>query len=167
MSIPRARADEGGRRAMSSIEVVTAMAVFGVTMMGLVATTITHIKLANSLEQRATVLVPPGGTLLVSSFELGSGQFALNYVPDEGTGTVVSHTADWANRLGVASLTTHDTRPDPSGQSGRFPFAVASPFVVQFDSIAETYSPSFTVSPSGALGDDGVTTSFTAVQSPL
>jgi hypothetical protein len=154
-------------RAVSSIEVVTAMAVFGVTLLGLLATGITHIKLASSLEQRATVLMPPGCSLQIDSFDASSGQFRFDYAVDPDLGTVVSSAGRWAIRLGVASLSTHDVRSDPSGRAARFPFLVASPFLLSFDTIPASYQPAFAVSPDGALNVDVETISVVAVQVPL
>jgi hypothetical protein len=101
----------------SSIEAAFALAILGLSLLGLSATTINQLRLMESVERRVQVLAPPGSQLAVS-YEAGTELPMISVV--EAEPTLVNRAGRWAERLTWPRLRSHDVRFRRGNESGPF-----------------------------------------------
>jgi hypothetical protein len=134
---------------MSYLEVVVAMALFGLTLSGMLATCVTHQRLAAALEQRVVVTVTPGVSLLrVADFVtfqsadpgVQDGDMVIDslvLIPADDS--LVGRYVHWARAWRVTSLSILDARGFRGGGEST-PIDLVSRFSCGLPSLVSPYA---------------------------
>jgi hypothetical protein len=123
--MPRPPSDPRG---FSSIEAVFALAILGLSLLGISTTTINQVRLMESVERRVHILAPPGTEVAVS-YPSGAQLPEFSVVDTEAT--LVNRARRWAGRLSWPRLRSHDVRYRRGSVAG--PFTIRTPETAWID----------------------------------
>ncbi len=127
----------------TSLEVVVAVAVFGVALSGLGATIISQLRMMQAIERRVYVLAPMGSTVEVVDFNLTADSFDYSQDTITEQTDILGATNPWAMQLGVAVLAARDGRRAslPATVSPIFSLSLTTPVAQQPSTVSFQTNP--------------------------
>jgi prepilin-type N-terminal cleavage/methylation domain-containing protein len=155
----RGRLESDRRRGFSSLEVVVALAVFGVMMSGLAATTISQLRMIHAIERRVYVLAPQGSTIEVLGYDVGAQSYTYSPTLSTEQVDILGPTNTWAMQLGATVLAARDCRKP------NLPTTISAPFTLSLNTPLDSYAKANNVTLRSDLQDlDGTTTATVNVE---